>query len=115
MLSKIGHKFTYFVRKLAYFQKTFDQIREIWTFPYLWNFSIFCPKVKSIIQIGPQIHYFAEKIGLFSQDFWPNKGNLDIPLFVKFLNFDANKGKFPLFVFPYLDSPLYKTISKSSL
>ena len=31
---------------------------------------------------------------------------MDVSLFVKFVNFDANKGKIPLFVFPYLDSPL---------
>ena len=46
------------------------------------------------------------KIGLFSQGFWPNKGNSDISLSVKFLNFDANKGKVPLFwLFPRNEGP----------
>ena len=37
--------------------------------------------------------FFLLKTGLFSQGFCSNKGNLDISLFVKFLNFDVNKGK----------------------
>ena len=31
-----------------------------------------------------------------------------IALFVNFLIFDPNKGKIPLFMFPYLDQPLYQ-------
>ena len=49
-----------------------------------------------LFKIGHKFTYFVKKIGRFSQNFRPNKGNLDIPLFVKVLNFDANKGKTPL-------------------
>ena len=51
----------------------------------------------------------------FHKIFLPNKGNLDIPLFEKILNFDANKEKIPLFVFPCLDSPLYKVLATCSI
>ena len=44
-----------------------------------------------------------------------NKGILGIPLFVKIPDFVSNKGKLPLFVFPYLDPPLYKDVKKISL
>ena len=37
-----------------------------------------------------------------------------MPFFVKFLNFDANKGKIPFFVFPYLDSLLYHILPVTS-
>ena len=43
--------------------------------------------------MGNKFTYFG-KNGLFSQDFWPNKGNLYIRLFV----------------FPYLDLPPYFSV-----
>ena len=52
--------------------------------------------------MGHKFIYFAEKLAYFHKIFDQIK-DLDIPLFVKFLNFDANKGKIPLFVFPYFD------------
>ena len=40
----------------------------------------------------------------------PNKGYFGIPLFQKFSDLHLNKGKIPLFVFPYLDLPLYSVL-----
>ena len=67
-----------------------DHTRQIWTIfgsfrgPVL-NFWSKKPKFQSKRAIKSLI---LLKIGLFSQGFWLNKGNLDISLFVKFLNFE---------------------------
>ena len=49
---------------------------------------------------------FLTNFAYFQQIFPWNKGNFGIPLFDEFSNFDLNKGKIPLFVFPYLDYTL---------
>ena len=51
---------------------------------------------------------FEVKINSFSLNLGSNKGISDIS---KFSNLYLNKGKIPLFVFPYLDLPLYKKLS----
>ena len=43
---------------------------------------------------------------------WSNQ-TLSVPLFVKFLNSDSIKEKIPLFVFPYLDQPLYQELLRT--
>ena len=87
-----------------------DHSRQIWTifgsFRGLVLWTSFWYKIFKFYSKWATNWLILLKIDLFSQDSWPNKGNLNIPLFVKFLDFDANKGNIPVFVFPYLDSPL---------